>query len=348
MKKRIKLSIATILLTIIALSIIIPIPNERTEHLLTQAEAQDTTLTIYSGRNQELVGPVIQRFEEDTGIEIEVVYAGTTALANQLLEEGDRSPADIFFAQDAGALGLVADAGLLDELPSYLLDSVEARFRSANGLWVGVTGRARVVTYNTDLLDPADLPQSIYDFADPEWAGRVGWAPTNGSLHAHLTAMRVLDGDEAMMDFVRGMLENEAPIYDSNSLTVAAVRMGEVEAGLVNHYYMFRALEEFPDAPLANYMFPSGDSGNLVNIAGVGMLASSDAKPLAQQFVAYLLSRSAQQYFVEETFEYPLLIGVEADSRLTPLAEIETPQIDLSNLADLTETLQLLDRLLYE
>jgi iron(III) transport system substrate-binding protein len=343
--KYFKPTIATLLLILAALSIIVPIPADKHENLLSQAEAQGTTLTIYSGRDQELADPIIQQFQEDTGIEVEVIYAGSTALALQILEEGENSPADVFYSQDAGSLGLVAAEGMLDPLPAYILDSVEERFRSADDVWVGITGRARGVTYNTDLVNPEELPDSIYDLAAPEWAGRVGWAPPNGSLHAHLTAMRVLDGDAAMRAFVEGLIANGSPEYEGNSAAVAAVAAGEIDMALVNHYYMFRTLVENPDAPLANYYFPGQDVGNLVNISGVAILTSSDAKPLAQQFIAYLLSRSAQTYFAEETFEYPLLIGMEADPRLLPLSEIQVPEIDLSNLADLEGTLLLLDEI---
>jgi iron(III) transport system substrate-binding protein len=208
---------------------------------------------------------------------------------------------------------------------------------------VGITGRARVVTYNTDLINPDDLPATIYDFANTEWDGRLGWAPTNGSLHAHLSAIRATDGDEAMRALVEGLINNHAQEFEGNSPAVAAVASGEIEAALVNHYYMFQVLAENPDAPLANYYFPSDDIGNLVNVSGAGILINSDAKPLAQQFVAFMLSRSAQTYFVEETYEYPMLVGMEADERLVPLSEIETPEFDLSIMADLQGTLELLD-----
>lgn len=338
-----KTCIATTLLIAAALAIIIPVPVGNTDHLLTAAEAQSTTLTIYSGRSEDLVGPIIEQFEADTGIEVEVIYGSTTAIALQILEEGENSPADVFYAQDAGALGLLAENDLLEPLPGYILDSVEPRFRSSEDVWVGITGRARVVTYNTDLVSPDELPATIYDFANEEWDGRLGWAPTNGSLHAHLSAIRAVDGDEAMRGLVEGLMNNNAQEFEGNSPAVAAVHSGEIEAALVNHYYMFRILAENPDAPLANYYFPSEDIGNLVNVSGAGILASSDAKPLAQQFIAFMLSRTAQTYFVEETFEYPMLIGVEADERLVPLSEIQTPEIDLGIMSDLEGTLELLD-----
>jgi iron(III) transport system substrate-binding protein len=344
--RKLRYAVAITLLTAAVLSIVLPLPSSNSGHLLTAAEAQGSTLTIYSGRSEELVGPVIEQFEADTGIAVEVRYGSTSNLALTILEEGANTEADVFFAQDAGALGLLAKDGVLESLPTYILDSVEPRFRSADGLWVGVTGRARVITYNTDALSEDDLPASLADFTDPAWRGRVGFAPTNASFLSHLTALRVAEGDDAAGAFVKGLLDNDARQYENNSAAVAAVAAGEIDAALVNHYYMYRVLAETPDAPLASYYFPGDDIGNLVNVAGAAIVSSSDAKPLAQQFIAYLLSRTAQTYFSEQTYEYPLLLGMDADPRLKPLAEIETPEVDLSDLDDLEATLDLLDELL--
>lgn len=343
---RIRLLLAVTFVAVALLSIVLPLPDKRGEYLLAPAEAQGTTLTIYSGRSEELIGPVIAQFERDTGIAVEVRYGDTTALALTILEEGARTPADIFFSQDGGALGLLAKQDLLAALPPYILDSVEPRFRSLEGLWVGISGRARVIAYNTDALDETDLPASLFDFLAPEWAGRLGFAPTNASFLAHLTAIRVSEGDDAARAFVSGLLEGGARQYERNSVAVAAVAAGEIDAALTNHYYAYRHLAENPEAPVANHYFPGDDIGNLINVAGLGILASSDNKPLAQQFTAYLLSRSAQNYFAQQTFEYPLLIGLDADPRLKPLSEIETPVFDLSDLDDLKGTLDLLDEML--
>lgn len=343
---KVRFVIGSLLLIAALVSVVLPLPGKNTQHLLSEAEAQGATLTIYSGRNENLVGPVIEKFEQDTGIAVDVRYGDTASLALTLLEEGSSTQADVFFAQDAGALGLLAKNGVLTELPAYVLENVEPRFRSADGLWVGVTGRARVITYNTEAVDPADLPESLLDITDPAWAGRVGFAPTNASFLSHLTAIRSATDDDTARALVQGLLDNDALQYEGNSPAVAAVAAGEIDAALVNHYYMFRLLAENPDAPVANYYFPGDDIGNLVNVAGAAILDSSDNKPLAQQFIAYLLSRSTQAYFVENTFEYPLLLGMDADPRLKPLNEIETPDVDLSDLDDLQGTLDLLDELI--
>jgi iron(III) transport system substrate-binding protein len=300
------------------------------------------TLTVYSGRNEELVGPLITQFRDATGIDVEVRYGDTAELANLILTEGENSPADVFFAQDAGALGAVARDGLLTELPSELLDRVDSRFRSPAGEWVGVSGRARVVAYNTDNVDEADLPDSIFGFTDPEWSGRIGWAPTNGSFQAFVTALRVLEGDERTREWLEGIEANDPKVYEGNNPALDAVIAGEVDVAFVNHYYLMRRLDEDPNVSAANYYLTGGDPGALVNVAGAGILSTSDAADAGRQFVEFLLSDEAQEYFATETKEYPLVEGVEPDADLPPLSEIGTPDIDLSDLADLEGTLELL------
>lgn len=303
------------------------------------------TLTIYSGRNENLVGPLVEQFEEDTGINVEVRYGDSAELALQLLEEGENSPADVFFAQDAGSLGAVASAGLFTELPRDIIDLVEERFRSPDNNWVGITGRARTFVYNTENINPEDLPQHISEFADEAWAGRIGWAPTNGSLQAFITALRLTEGDDVAREWVEALLANETQVYPNNSSIVAATAAGEIDGGFVNHYYAYRLLDEDPEAPVANYFFPEGDIGSMINVAGAGILASSENQILAQRFLLYALSLRGQQYFVENTFEYPLLrFGeFELPEGLPSLEEIDTPAFDLGDLDDLQATLDMLE-----
>jgi iron(III) transport system substrate-binding protein len=309
--------------------------------------AQDVTpLTIYSGRNEALIAPVIAGFTEATGINVEVLYGDTAALANQIVEEGANSPADIYFGQDAGALGALAHMDVLSALPDELIADVPSAFRSPDNLWVGVSGRARVLVYNPVLLEEQglELPASILDLTDPAYAGVVGWAPENASFQSNVTAMRLLLGDEVAADWLAGMVANGSVSYGSSNTNLNnAVANGEIVMGITNHYYMFRILAQNPEATIAQHFFPAGDAGSLINIAGVGILATSDQVELAQQFVAYLLDTAAQQYFVTQTFEYAVVEGIITNSRLTPLAEIESPDIDLSDLDDLQATLEMIE-----
>ncbi len=301
------------------------------------------TLTIYSGRSEELVGPVIERFEQATGVDVEVRYAGTSELAATILEEGDNSPADVFFAQDAGALGAVAAEGRLAPLAQATLSKVDARFASDDGQWVGVSGRARVIAYDSRELTEDDLPDSITEFTDPAWNGRIGWAPTNGSFQAFVTAFRVLNGDDAAREWLEGIVANEPQTFDGNDAIITAIEAGNVDVGFVNHYYALQFADEAGgDFPVKNHFTEAGDPGALINVAGAGILTTAANPTAAGGFVDFLLSEESQMYFADETFEYPLIASVPTNEALPPLAEIQSPPIDLSDLADLEGTLDLL------
>ncbi|MGQ0551152.1 MAG: iron ABC transporter substrate-binding protein [Armatimonadota bacterium] len=310
--------------------------------LSTSAGAQPASVTVYSGRNRELVGPLLDQFMKATSIQVRVRYGETAELAATILEEGPNSPADVYFAQDAGALGALAYTGRLRRLPDTVLQKVEPRFRSTDGLWVGVSGRARVVAYNTRKVSLRDLPGSLQDFTDPKWRGRIGWAPTNGSFQAHVTALRLLWGNERTRRWLAGIRANGARVYRNNTAIVAALGAGEIDVGFVNHYYVFEFLKERGEGfPVRNYMFRDSDAGNLINVAGVGIVTTS-TNPAALRLVEFLLSPDAQQYFANETFEYPLISGLRAHSLLIPLTQIQTPRVDLNHLQALEETLRLL------
>ena len=304
----------------------------------------ESSLTVYSGRSESLVGPLLDAFEEETGIEIRVKYAGSAAIASTILEEGRNSPADVVFLQEPGSLGALSSTGILATLPGNLLEKVDSRFRSPKGEWVGTSGRARTVVYNTSTVDPdSDLPSSILDFNDPVWKGRVGWAPPNGSFQAFVTALRVQHGDSKAREWLLGMKANDARDYPKNTAIVDAVARGEVDVGFVNHYYLERFLqEEGPGFGARNYFLGGGDSGALVLVAGAGVLNTSDNTRAAERFVEYLLSESAQAYFASETREYPLIAGVEPQGDMPPLSSLEPPDLDLSNLSDIQGTLSLM------
>jgi iron(III) transport system substrate-binding protein len=301
------------------------------------------TLTIYAGRSEELVGPLIEQFTTATGLDVQVNYAGTTDLAATILEEGEASPADVFFAQDAGALGAVAAEGRLATLPADTLSKVDDRFSSDDDQWVGVSGRARVVVYDTRTLSQEDLPTSIDAFTDPGWKGRIGWAPTNASLQSFVTAYRVLEGDDAASTWLTGIQANEPKVYDGNDAVLAAVAAGEVEVGFVNHYYLMRQLAEQGEAfPVRNHFLAGDDPGSLINVAGAAILSTAKNPDAARAFIDFLLTPESQTYFATETHEYPLIDGVAADGALPPLSEVASPDIDLSDLADLEGTLRIM------
>lgn len=306
-------------------------------------------ITIYSGRSESLVAPIVARFSEVTGIPTVVDYGGTTAKTAQILEEGTASPADVFFSQDAGALQELVSAGLLAPLAEATLASVPEGYRAADGTWVGTSGRARVAAYSTERLTEDQLPGSILAFTDPTWRGRIGWAPTNASLLSHVTAMRAALGEDAARAWLEGIKANEPVTYEGNSQAVEGVANGEVDVALVNHYYRWNLAKPIEDAggtfPVANHYFDAGDIGSLVNVAGLGILASSDQPTEAQAFVDFLLSPEAQSYFAGSTSEYPLVADVPTIEGLVPLADLGAPPVGLGQLEDLAGTLTLMREL---
>lgn len=301
-------------------------------------------LTVYSGRNEALVGPLLKQFTEDTGIEIAVRYADSASLAAQLVEEGSRSPADVFLSQDAGALGSLSKRGLLAKAPPEAVAAVDARYRSKDGTWVGVSGRARVIVYNPTKVPEAEVPTSVFDLTDPKWKGRIAVAPTNASFQSFVTAMRLQAGEDRTREWLRGLKANEPRTFPGNLPVVEAVDKGDVDLGLVNHYYLYeRGKAIGQDKVVAKNAFTiNGDPGALINVAGVGILKTSKAPGSAATFVKYLLAKDAQTYFAEETYEYPLIAGVPAAVELTPLSEIQSPDIDLSDLDTLEQTLAMI------
>ncbi len=301
------------------------------------------TLTIYSGRNERLVGPLYKAFTEKTGIEVKVRYGETPQLTATLEEEGAKTPADVFVAQDAGALGALSKAGRLQPLPKELLEKVDARFRAADGTWVGLSGRARAVAYNTTKVKPEALPTSILGFTDAAWKGRIGWAPTNGSFQAFVTALRLMKGDAAAKQWLEGIKANAPRTYKNNAAIIEALGRGEIDVGFVNHYYLHAAKKDKGEAlPVANHFVAAGDPGALVNVAGAGVLKGTKKAEAARKLIAFLLDTQAQRHFSAETFEYPLVPGVEANAALPPLSKVGSPNLDLSKLEDLRGTLKLL------
>ena len=303
------------------------------------------TLTIYSGREEELVGPLIEKFEQASGIDAEVRYGDSAELAATIAEEGDNSPADVFFAQDPGSLGALEGEELLAELPDDVLDRVPERFRDPDGHWVGTSGRVRVLAYNTDELSLDELPRSVLDLTDPKWKGKIGFPPTNASFQAFVTAMRLSMGDEQTKEWLEGFADNDPKTYEKNTPVVEAVAAGEIELGLVNHYYLYLVKEEQPDAKVANHFLPGDDPGALVSVAGAAIVEGTDDEEQAREFVEYLLSEEGQRFYSEEAeeAEYPLIDGVEPKEGLPALESLEGPDVDLDAFgAELEKTLEML------
>lgn len=299
----------------------------------------EQSITVYSGRSEDLIASLLEQFTTETGIGVEVRYSDSASLAAQILEEGSNVQADVFFSQDAGALGAVGEAGAFKTLNEDITSLVDAKYRSANNTWVGVSGRSRVLSYDPKKVSESELPKSIFDLADPRWKGKIGIAPTNASFQSAVTAMRVLTGDAATSEWLSAMKQN-AVLFEKNGQILEAIEAGQIDAGLINHYYWFERATEVGEDKMTSKMhwFEAGDAGNLINVAGVGVLSD---KPEAQTFAKWLLGKSAQTYFVEKTSEYSLT-GIPAQANLPALSEIPSAKIDLSQLAPLAATLELI------
>jgi iron(III) transport system substrate-binding protein len=285
------------------------------------------TVVIYSGRTEELIQPILDRFSDETGIDVEVRYGDTSDLALLIEEEGDQAPADVFLSQSPGAVAYLDQRGLLGTLDDDVLDLVPEPFRATDGSWVGFSGRQRVLAFNPEIVPEDELPSSVLDLTDEEWSGRVGIAPSNASFQDFVTAMRLELGDEATSEWLQGIADNDPVTFANNGAIVAAIGRGEVDTGLVNHYYVYQAQAEDPDFPGRNHNFAADDIGSFVIVTAASVLADADHPDEANELVEFLLGEEAQRYFSDETFEYPLATDVEPADVL--------PDVDLTAASDI-------------
>lgn len=307
------------------------------------ADLRGESITLYSGRDEELIAPLIEQFTEETGIEVEVRYGNSAEMGAQLLEEGDDTPADVFYSQEVGAVGVLAEADLLAELPDEVIETVDDRFQPGDGNeWVGVTGRSRVIVYNPDLID---APEGVEELTEEAYRGKVAIVPGNAGFQAFVTGFRVSQGEEAARTWLEDLLAND-PITDieSNGDVLEAVENGDVPIGLINHYYWARD-ERQPDLT-AQLVFPEGDDpGGLVNATAAAITKGAAENPAALALVEYLVSEAGQTFFVEETFEYPVVDGIADPEGIPALDELEGPDLDLTDLESLEATQALLTEL---
>jgi iron(III) transport system substrate-binding protein len=305
-------------------------------------QAADTRLIIYSGRSEELVKGLFDAFTAETGITVDARYGDSGEMAALLLTEGSSSPADVFFSQDAGALGAVEN--LLTALPEQNLSIVDSQYSASSGKWVGVTGRVRVVVYNPSLAPTP--PNTIDGLLDPQWSGKIGFAPTNASWQSFVTALRVLRGEEAAEKWLTAFAKNKPVAFEKNGAVRDAVNAGEVSLGLVNHYYLLEkiAAEGASAVTAKNQFMAAGDVGGLVNVAGAGILSSAKHTGAAQKFIDFLQSEIAAEYFRTKTWEYVLTKGATQAEGIPAFSDLKAPSIDLSNLKSLDVTQELLQK----
>ncbi len=296
-------------------------------------------LTVYSGRHEFLVGTLLDSINSlYDDFEATPRYGSSAELVSTIDLEGEATDADVFFSVNAGALANLADIGRARSLSSDLRDLVVEEFATEH--WIGTSGRARSVPYHTETLSPAAIPDDVMAIPT-DLDATVGWAPSYGSCQAFITAMRLLEGDAATREWLEAAVDAGFEAYSNELRVCEAIADGEVDAGLTNHYYIQRVLDGRPDAPIAT-TFTAGDAGATFNVAGAAVVDTTDDPTLAENFVRHLLSAEAQAYFATETFEYPLVPNVDPVGDLPRIDELEVPDIDLSQLSNLQETIDMM------
>lgn len=317
--------------------------------LLTGACRRDEPepIIVYTGRSQSLVDPIIEQYRKNSGADVTVRYAETADLAKVLVTEDEALDADLIWAEDAGALAAADEEGLLATLPDSILYLVHGHFRSSDGTWVATTARARTLAYSPERVDTSGMPNSLFDLTAPAYRNRVGWAPRSGGFQSHVTAIRVLVGDDSTESWLRAMKENGTRSYKNDAAVVQALADGGLDFGLVDHSQVARASKDQPDFPVRQAFFAAGDPGNLIGATGVGVLDSSRRRSGAIRLAAFLLSQDAQRYFASETFEYPVAPDVDVGFGLPQMSRVlkVAPGVDLNALTDHEGTLAMLAEL---
>ncbi|MFC4248529.1 extracellular solute-binding protein [Natribaculum luteum] len=298
-------------------------------------------LSVYSGRGEFLVGNLLSYIEDlydDFSFSPQPRYGNSTELANTIVTEGDGTSADVFFSVDAGSLGMLADEGRTRTLSDDVLEMVGEEFRTDG--WIGTSGRARSIPYNTNVLSEDDLPDSIMEYPDGVDA-QLGWAPGYASCQAFVTAMRILEGEDATRQWLESVVDAGIATYGNELAVCEAVADGDLDAGFTNHYYIQRVKDGREDAPIAT-TFTQGDAGAIFNVAGAAVIDEADDPELAENFIRHLLSTEAQDYFAVRTFEYPLVEGVPPVGELPSIEDLDVPNMDLTRLSDLEPTVDMM------
>ena len=302
--------------------------------LLAACSDDEPKLVIYNAQHEQLLEELAPAFEDETGIEVELRNGKDLELSNQLVQEGDASDADVFLTENSPAMSQVEAAGLFEELPADILEVIPEQYRPTSGLWTGFVARSTVLAYNTDMVEESELPASIMDLAEPEWAGRITFAPSGADFQAIVAAILELEGEEATRAWLEGIKEN-GTVSDNNIVALEAVNSGQSEVGVVYHYYWERDREEGGDLhdSSAQHYFTDEDPGAFVSVSGAGVLESSDMKDEAEQFVEFLVSEEGQQIIADSyALEYPLNPAVTLERDVKPFAELEPPTVNVSDL----------------
>jgi len=294
----------------------------------------EPSLVIYNAQHEPLLEELAPAFTEATGIEVELRNGKDLEMSNQLVQEGDASPADVFLTENSPAMSQVEAAGLFEKLPADLVEPIPENFRPRSALWTGFVARSTVLVYNTDQVQVSDLPASIMDLADPEWAGRISFSPTGADFQAIVAAVLELEGEDATRVWLEGLKAN-GTVYDGNNVVLEAVDSGESEVGIAYHYYWERDRAENGDVSdnSEQHYFGDQDPGAFVSVSGAGILASSDMKSGAREFIDFLVNEEGQQVLADSyALEYPLNPAIQLAPPVKPFSELQPPEVNVSDL----------------
>jgi len=297
-------------------------------------EADGPSITVYNAQHKELLEDLAPKFTEETGIEVKLRNGSDFELANQLVQEGSASPADVFLTENSPAMSLVESKGLFSTLDPTTLAQVPAEFQPKSGAWMGFAGRSTVLVYNKKMLPESELPTSLMDLAEPQWKGRISFSPTGADFQAIVSAVLELKGEAATKAWLEGLKAN-GTVYQGNNIVMNSVNGGEIEAGVIYHYYWYRDQKEAGEnsSDSALHFFGNQDPGAFLSISGAGVLKSSDKQANAEKFVAYLTSTAGQQELAKSyALEYPLNPEASLGDDVKPLSELDPPVVDVSSL----------------
>ncbi|HEY4625207.1 MAG TPA: iron ABC transporter substrate-binding protein [Blastococcus sp.] len=292
--------------------------------------SEPVTLTLYNAQHEDLMKAVVEGFTEKSGIKVEFRSGDDSELANQIVQEGKASPADVFVTENSPSVQVVADAGLFAPLDKDTLAQVPDKYRPESGDWTGFAGRSTVLAYNPDLISEADLPASMMDLANPEWRGKVGFPPGGADFQAIVGAVLELRGEDATRTWLQGLADGKA-VYQGNTAVMQAVNEGQIPVGIIYHYYWYKDQAESgaKTGHVKLHYFKNQDPGAFVSVSGAGVLASSKHPKEAQQFVNYLTSADGQRRLAESTaLEYAVANGATSADVLPPLDTLDAPTVD--------------------
>lgn len=304
--------------------------------LSTQSVAADNSegIVVYNAQHENLVKSWVDGFTKETGIKVTLRNGDDSELGNQLVQEGSASPADVFLTENSPSMVLVDNANLFASLDADTLKQVPAEYRPAHGRWIGIAARSTVFVYNPEKLNEQQLPKSLMDLAKPEWKGRWAASPSGADFQAIVSAMLALKGEQATLEWLKAMKANFVA-YKGNSTVMKAVNAGQIDGGVIYHYYRFvdqsKTGENSKNTQL--YYFKHQDPGAFVSLSGGGVLASSKHKAQAQAFIKYITGKEGQESLrTNNAFEYAVGVNAASNPKLVPLKDLDAPKVEPSSL----------------